>query len=778
MTSHSFSLSRSSIWQLLFSLAFFVACCLTSAFAQDQQAGKNIELVKNAQPQAAIVIAANASGVAKYAAKELQWHLEKATGASLKILQEPDLAEEQFFHYIYLGATKAALQAGINADEMVPDSFLLRTLESDLYIVGKEKEISEDWWLLLNLKTPCRGTLYGVYEFLDRFLAVRWLWPGELGTYIPKYTDISLPPMDELVVHAFQFRAWFSSAPSHDELIFMQRHQFSRAQMPPVGHTFQNWWKEYGSAHPEWFMLNAEGKRGPNSGDTVAPMCVSNPDLQRFLVEEKWDGGPWLVLGEVDRVDSCRCDACRAWDIDAPETPQRGTVLADRYGRFWREVYDQAVKRNPDVKISTFFYWPTFQAPLGELQLNDHFFGMFVPWSGKNMWFPMPDDELEYVKNQWLGWKKTGTRMAYWSNCMHGGYTMPFISMRQIAAFLKFTYEQGSIGFFGDSLIGYYATKGPMYYLHMRLLKDPTLQTESILQEFYSAFGAAATDIKEYFDYWESYSEQLVKKLNWPQWGVTQALRAPQAYPVEAFQPAEAMLDRALFKVQHAPKAEFAERVRFISLGLRHAQLCLTFLNTLETGKVSLNNQEKFFAAQQAYRVLQDFRNQYKHLPFADLKHAENMEKGIKNLDALAQEFAAVRQDTPVATPTPWSTWLFQKDPDDQGLKEEWFNRTQAAANWQAIPLPAFWADTWVGDYQGYGWYRTTFKVPGAWKELPLNLEFGAVDEQAWVYVNGHAVGEHSVQSEKKTIGALWDRPFTIQVAAEYLRPGEDNVLV
>ncbi|MFA6931603.1 MAG: hypothetical protein WCT05_14860, partial [Lentisphaeria bacterium] len=41
-----------------------------------------------------------------------------------------------------------------------------------------------------------------------------------------------------------------------------------------------------------------------------------------------------------------------------------------------------------------------------------------------------------------------------------------------------------------------------------------------------------------------------------------------------------------------------------------------------------------------------------------------------------------------------------------------------------------------------------------------------------------HAVGEHSVQSEKKTIGALWDRPFTIQVAAEYLRPGEDNVLV
>ncbi len=36
---------------------------------------------------------------------------------------------------------------------------------------------------------------------------------------------------------------------------------------------------------------------------------------------------------------------------------------SDRYAAFWNRVYDLAAERNPDVKITTFLYWQTFQAP-------------------------------------------------------------------------------------------------------------------------------------------------------------------------------------------------------------------------------------------------------------------------------------------------------------------------------------------------------------------------------------------------------------------------------
>lgn len=59
-----------------------------------------------------------------------------------------------------------------------------------------------------------------------------------------------------------------------------------------------------------------------------------------------------------------------------------------------------------------------------------------------------------------------------------------------------------------------------------------------------------------------------------------------------------------------------------------------------------------------------------------------------------------------------------------------------------------------------------------------LLLRFGAVDEQAWVYLNGSHVGEHTVESEGIGVGELWNRPFTIEVEPDAIRFGEDNYLV
>lgn len=45
---------------------------------------------------------------------------------------------------------------------------------------------------------PNVGTLFGTYEFLEEFMGVRWLWPGELGTYVPKTNNIEISSVNKL----------------------------------------------------------------------------------------------------------------------------------------------------------------------------------------------------------------------------------------------------------------------------------------------------------------------------------------------------------------------------------------------------------------------------------------------------------------------------------------------------------------------------------------------------------------------------------------------------
>ena len=93
------------------------------------------------------------------------------------------------------------------------------------------------------------------------------------------------------------------------------------------------------------------------------------------------------------------------------------------------------------------------------------------------------------------------------------------------------------------------------------------------------------------------------------------------------------------------------------------------------------------------------------------------------------------------------------------------------------MQVPAFWAETDAGDIQGYGWYRVAFTVPADWKGKTVRLLFGAVDEQAWVYVNGTLAGEHTAESEKVSALQLWDVPFAVEVKPELLTYGGTNVL-
>jgi len=159
----------------------------------------------------------------------------------------------------------------------------------------------------------------------------------------------------------------------------------------------------------------------------------------------------------------------------------------------------------------------------------------------------------------------------------------------------------------------------------------------------------------------------------------------------------------------------------------------------------------------------------------------------IGGADEWVDELRTVRErrfDQRFLSATDWGHWTFRWDVQDRGVGEQWFRpEVEAGEGWTPVDVPAFLAQTPAGNATGYGWYRAAFTLPDSHVGKPIELQFGGVDEQAWIYVNGKPVGEHTLESEfmvgqEVTVGDLWNRPFAITVPAEALQAGENALTV
>lgn len=641
------------------------------AFAANAQ----VSLVKDGKPQCVVVISAKPTQTARYAAEELVKHINLSTGVKLAIEPEPGLNDQMQTH-VYIGETETARRYGIDAASLPREAFVMRSVGNDLFIVGKESEADP-----MDESNPNVGTLFGVYNFLEKYIGVRWLWPGELGTYAPRLKTVEISAANTLGAPALQYRKmrWHiigriaagGKLDPQDEMlgfsqevaqsygkevgILFRRHQLGGMDCkPPTGHETSNWWKLYGKEHPEWFAQCKDGTRGnpdPRKGDeSEVSFCVTNEELQDFIVS-KWDGKSTLVLGPIDHVGRCNCAKCRAWDSPQPANPPWFAKLmysdtkqdvfygqtSDRYARFWKIIREKAMKRNPDVQIScSFIYENEFTAPITGIKLDKNYFGEFVQWRDPHLrYFPMPGEAYEWMKQQWLGWKQTGIRMGYRPNYLHDGYVMPYFDSWQSGDFFKFAWKNGMEGAEFDSYTGQWAVQGLRLYMHMRLLSNPNLEIKDIRSEYFSAFGPAAKTVEQYCDYWENYAVKnilhFIQQLNMRRYA-TYPLEVQKAFSPEIFKPAEALLNKALAEAKTSSQPEFAGRVQFLQTGLQHALLTLK-VAAIYDGQRDVPAQ-RTREAKAALDALVKFRKDHQRMYFSDLLHVTNFwERPSWNMD-------------------------------------------------------------------------------------------------------------------------------------------------
>lgn len=618
-------------------------------------------------PPATIVLPDDSSKLVEYAALELMNHVAKATGRNLALVKESQAPATG--SRIFLGPTRAAAAAGIDVSALPSEAVVLRTAAEQLFIAAAQGPGDP-----LSRGTSEAGTLWGVYEILERELGVRWLWPGELGTVTPRRGSITIGPLDETVLPRYQQRQLrpslglkgftegderlgFSEAQREkyatDQSVFLRRHRMGQSANTYFanrkfgsGHAFHGWWEKYGAEHPEWFQMNPDGTRGP--GDPEKPrkvsMCVSNPELAKQVValwaEEraKHPGEPLsLGVGESDGSAMCVCEACKAWDDPMPDVSTLPAGLersfepvqaGARYARFAERVRELAAEIDPDVQVHFYAYLNYFWAPKN-LTLNKNVMIGFVPWFRWAGWFPRTDAEQQWIKDQWTGWQKTGVTAYYRPNWFLDGYTMPLVYMHQFVDAFQFYNKNGMVATDFDSLQGMWAAQGPNLYALARIHVRPEMPVDALLDEYYLAFGPAADAVRQYFQFWENYAVQ-----NSPR--AAEAIRsrrdgmfrryahyaevADELYPLTVFPSGFGMLGLAEQACNGESNPVYLERVQFLRAGLEHARKCV------ETAAIMNNPASTAAERGAALMALATYRRSVESLGIANMDRAAIIE--------------------------------------------------------------------------------------------------------------------------------------------------------
>jgi len=608
-----------------------------------------LNIVLNGQAATGIVIPDSEIPVEQYAANEFRDHIRKATGATLAIVRESQIPPGAS-GYIYIGATNAATNAGLTTSALQPNQFINKVVGANLYICGKDSP-----GLSLQDSTHA-GSLFGVYDFLETQMGVKWLWPGESGEVVHQRTNLAIHSLDRNVAPAMvhtrlrlpnlgtdpaaggwatvQQRDDFNA----DQLVWLRRQRLARAVSLDAKHSFSEYWQQYGASHPEYFQLLPDGTRRPdplyfNGAPQLVAMNVSDAGLRNQIIQQ-WQATrsgfePYVDASENDTPGRDLTPASLAMDVRDPslsdaqwnnrvalatQAYNNGESdwyrhlgqLSDRYAKFYMSVLNDARAVDPNAKVLGLAYQNYTKAPLSTQLDEDVIIPYTVPMS-----YPWTSAKRQAVLNDWANWNAAGASMMLRPNYLLEGHNLPVYIAEQFGEDFSAMYAAGMYATDFDSLTGQWGTQGPTLYVAARLQRDPQLPVQQVLDEYYSGFGAAEAQVRQYFAHWRQVSEAVtesqissaVAERNLTDFGWQYYHRIGD----EIFTPAIMSQGRALMTAALSAASsdlKVQQRVAFLEKGLRHAELTIA----AQTGFDRLVNQGDFRPYVESIKLLDAYR--------------------------------------------------------------------------------------------------------------------------------------------------------------------------
>ena len=663
---------------------------------------KELTLAENGKTDYKIVIAAKPAKQIKYAAQEMSKFLNEITGAEFKIVSDKEAKGK---YEIVLGETNrnAAIPANLKVDNH--EGFaVLRDGES----------------LQFRGKIP-RGTLYGVYDFLDEKLGVRFL--AFDYTHVPKKATVKVDIESYKYEPPFDYRNIINCGDGNQngaelESIWAVRQRLNSVWgYVPMGnkigglkhlggfvHNLHKLMphKKYFKEHPEYFAYRGGARRAmqyPHGRFESLP-CLSNPAVKDVIVAEvrkhlnayfksrqaNPDDQILFPLDYHDHDQVCQCPACEK--INAEEGTQGGTMF-----RFLNAVSDEIVKDYPNVVFTTLAYQATLKPGKTPLRKNiviryapirmDNGRALDDPKSSINQY------QLECLK----GWIAQGSPFYVWYYA--GNFTdgiTPHPDLAGISMNFPLLTKYGMKGMFCESpqSAGIEMKELRSYIISKFLWRPASTDIKKAVEEFcHLYYGKGGEKVLEYIKAIHDYHYNFVDvKRDTPL-----TLRGAPAY-------------------RHAYTPEFIAKMDKI---------------LYEAEKLAENDTFKLHVA-------------VMHMPmwYLHLTNAMNTERRV------------------AAFPV---EWRFKIDPDKK------IKPTDDTSNWGKVRIDDFWTKQEpYTEYRGTAWYAVDFTVDEKLRNDDLSFYFTAVDGTIEIYIDGEFMG-------KKTDNE-WNKGFYMHLPKR-LKPGK-----
>ena len=142
-----------------------------------------ITLAAKGKVQFELVAPDAAYPAAKEGAKEAAQLLSEAFGTRIEVKK----VSSGKLPAIIIGDRELAKKAGLDLAKIDRDGFFIKTVGSNVLIIGRDDPKISPRKSGYNGGGSERGSLFGVYDFLERFAGIRFYFPGKLGTIIPKH---------------------------------------------------------------------------------------------------------------------------------------------------------------------------------------------------------------------------------------------------------------------------------------------------------------------------------------------------------------------------------------------------------------------------------------------------------------------------------------------------------------------------------------------------------------------------------------------------------------
>ncbi len=300
--------------------------------------GAEYTLVKDGKPQAEIVLAEKPVKAAQLGAFELQEHIKQITGATLPIVKGKPQGQGL---KLFVGNSKAAVAAEAPAD-LKSQEYAVVFKPGSIIMIGKDNNDTGEvkyWSKTIPGAYEFRtwpelfeemGSLYAVYDFLEKYCGVRWFDNSEFGTDVPHGKTLSVKAGDLRLAPAFRYRDPEAKI---------------KANMGLIDRQMSNWTVRRGEPSPKyqaWLKIKYEkGRAQPECKHPHRWLAYQRSLTYAFLLRRKLGGEKYKTNHSLYEWYD------RFWE----KNPRRPSVFETKRPEFFAQGYPHA-KRPPQLCYS------------------------------------------------------------------------------------------------------------------------------------------------------------------------------------------------------------------------------------------------------------------------------------------------------------------------------------------------------------------------------------------------------------------------------------------